>query len=225
MRALCPAAEATQAYTLEIAFAPQDLTTIRAAGEAVVILRSSAAGIQVVWLAFNPYQNNVVQWNDTFQLYASQTPLVAGSTLTPVATVSQALARHLYPFSNGMFGPPQSASLPQGQVEVQNAANNGGSLTFGLAQSASINGTPSTAFSPVSAQLVPTGQAGFFDFTEELTVMLRSQTHAAEVIDYVPVSVGAQAVAQSAAITLRFSSANATQSIQYDGANGTFVPS
>ncbi|WP_394830088.1 hypothetical protein LVJ94_26630 [Pendulispora rubella] len=211
------------AFTLTIGFTANDLRAIHAAGESVVILRQPAPGIEVVWAAFAPFELNTVQWTDSFSLYATQTPREPGEIVLPVAQVPTVTPQYLYPFSAQQFGAGTlNPQLPPDQCETTNNPNNGGALGFGLAQTPRINSVP-LAFCPVSADEVLAGQAGFFELANELTVMLRSQTQTAMVIDYVPVGAMAATVAQSAAITLSFTAASAAQAIQYDGATGTFL--
>lgn len=218
-----PGPAAGEVLTLNVTFTAQDLATIRAAGQKVVILRSSAAGVTAAWLAFVPFQYNTVTWTDSFGAYASGTPPVPGNTLTPVASVDTVTPRCVYALSNGAFQPPTpNGALPPDQIELVNSPDNGRALTFGLTQAPAVNGAPAAPFCPVGAQVVPSGQAMFPALVNELTVLLRSETETAEVIQYVPVGTAA-AVVQSQAITLTFSAAAPARSITYDGAAGTFV--
>lgn len=210
------------ACTLTIEIAAADLQTIVTAALQVVVLRQSSAGRQVVWLAFSPFQSNVLTWDDTCSLYAATGTLTPGTVIVPAALVA-ATAQLEYPFSGGAFQTPQkNPDLPPGTYQVLNAPGNASALVFGTAQTPNLNGQ-TVSFCPVEAATVPVGFAGMFTPVNELTVMLRSQTVTAQVIDYVPVKAAASVV-QGPALVLTFTAATRTQTIRYSAATGAFVP-
>ena len=158
-------------YTLEILLDPSYVEEIVAAGQNIVISKQvTPSGAPLAWLSFSPYQSNVVTWEDSYAVYTSQTLLQSGATIAQLA--SRAAVPHTaYSFQKNVFNvaAPMNPSLGPESYEIINAS--GRTLTFGLAQQASLNGADLGSNAVFAATLLP-GQ--WLDMTpfENLNVFL-----------------------------------------------------
>ncbi|MBI2382369.1 MAG: hypothetical protein HYV16_16590 [Gammaproteobacteria bacterium] len=168
-------------YTLNVLFNQADLPTIYAAGQKLIIMKSSPASTQLAWVAVKPFESNSISWTDDYAMYASQTQIQSGATIQKLSQVATPSGVE-YIFENGMFDDPQ----PYTQNPNAYATTNdfGEALTFGLAQSASVNGS-SNMFSPLNAQLVPNLNTAEFIPVEQVIVFLQSNVQNAQVISIV----------------------------------------
>jgi hypothetical protein len=161
-------------YQLRINIDPQYVVQIIQAEQQIVISKQvTHAGPSLAWLSINPNQSHAVEWQDQYSVYASQTSIQSGATISQLANQS-AVPRSAHAFSDNVFSAtaPQS-TLGSGTYEVANQS--GKTLTFGLAQGASLNGAilgPNAVF---AATVLP-GQ--WLDVTpsENISVFLSANT-------------------------------------------------
>jgi hypothetical protein len=156
-------------YVLNIDIASSDLATIVGSGQQLSIIKSAAGGTPVSWVTFTPFENNTITWTEDYYLYASQTEVQASATIQKLSqTAGIANESQVYSFSNSVFS-PGSASTLEGYL-VQNAMTMYQSLTFGLAQGLTVNGTAQPT-SPINAQVLPRGfQAQFIPYETVILV-------------------------------------------------------
>lgn len=202
-------------YSLTLKFSQSDANAINAAGQKVVLVKSvTGGGSQTAWVTFTPFQNNVVTWTEQYGIYASTSSVQAGATIIQSSSVDLAQTGVEYPFKNNTF---QSATVPTSwtvsatQYATEN--DNGGTFTFGLQQSASLNGAPVTP-SPLNAVTVLNGQHAIFQPHETITVFLQSDVDNGAVISTVS--------SNSTTIDL---TTTTSQTATYNAATGTFVVS
>lgn len=141
-------------YQLTIEFAPDDLLKIQEAGQKVAIVKGSGQyGISnVIWVAFEPLEKNVLNWTSQYGLFASSAPVRFDKVLQPTSTQHNAEPGITYPFENGSFSPPESKSSPKNYSVENRMPDN---LTFGLVQTVELNGETHGS-SLVSASRIPT---------------------------------------------------------------------
>ena len=180
-------------FELSIAIDQAGVAQINAAFQYVTITRSvtafamSAAQISlartaaalpyaVAWLAFEPFQNNVVTWTDACNLFVSTTAATVDNVIAVNSATTSAQAGQSWTFQNGQFS---LASTGSGSTySATNAASNG--LSFGLLASASVNGT--TVNAPMNLQPLLFNQVAQFTPSETIAIFLSTASTSGTVI-------------------------------------------
>lgn len=196
-------------YTLNIDFESSELHPIYAANEQVTIVKQSAGGTTVAWVAFVPFPNNTVGWSDSYALYASNTFVQSKAIISQLSN-TPASPGLKYPFNDGLFGSgTRDSSLPPNTYEALNQMSAFPTLTFGLAQGVQVNGTAQPN-NPINAQIVPLNQTAEFTPLDKITVFLQSQVQTGMVLTTVT----------SQSIELSFGGSTTSQTITYSAASG-----
>lgn len=136
-------------YSLVLNFAPEDLEIINGASQKVAIAKPvSNSSADVIWVTFDPFESNTVQWEENYWIYASTVDTSnTGETISKLSEVQPgpAVDGAYYNFSNNAtFGDyVTSPSVDPGTYAAINGMSwdKYNALTFGLAQSALINET------------------------------------------------------------------------------------
>ena len=134
-------------FSLTLNFNPENLELINGASQKVALAKpAGGSSVEVIWLAFDPFESNTVTWEENYWIYASTcSTAVTGEQITKLSEVQPgpAVDGAYYPFSNNAtFG--DYVSTADVDVGTYAAINNMSwdkypTLTFGLAQSAMIN--------------------------------------------------------------------------------------
>lgn len=158
-------------FTLNIAIDASDLAVINLAGESLTIVFgvtsvvTSASKIYrtqpvLVWLAFAPFENNVVSFSDASYLVYAATVMPAPGAVVQVGSQATAVAGMLQAFQpNGTFGPAQAANeLGSNTFAIDNSyPAAAGYSAFGLGLAATVNGS-AVAATPLIASVTPNMQ-------------------------------------------------------------------
>lgn len=197
-------------FDLTIQFAAEDAQAVNAASQQVSIVKKvgGASGSSVVWVAFPPFENNEVTWEEKYGVYSSTTSVQNGATIVKTSAVNPASSGVVYPFELGAFSSPTGALSPN-DYGIQNLSPMG--LTFGLAQSVTANGSIFAA-SPLNAVPVLTQQSSTFTAIEIISVFLHSQFNNGVVISDI--------LGPALEVDLTNSP---TQTIHYDAKTGAFI--
>ncbi|MGB0523078.1 MAG: hypothetical protein ACPGJS_08965 [Flammeovirgaceae bacterium] len=200
-------------YQLNIDFESSDLKTIAQAGEQVILMKQTDGGTPVAWVSIDPFNNNTVEWEENYALYASMTEVQNGATIHKLSD-TEAKPMVVYPFTSyGAMGTAKAdSSLTQGQYAVVNNYEKTDILTFGLAQGVQVNGT-GYAYKPLNAQPVPKRQGATFIPLTEVVVFLDAKLEDGMVITEV----------RSRATTLTFGGNITDITVKYDSNSGLFV--
>jgi hypothetical protein len=136
-------------YQLTVNFSPEDVKLIRGAGQQVMIIRQAGPELDtppVVWLAFDPFGSNSIEWDEAFGLYAGTAEFEDGAKVYQLSALDSAAAGKPYVFQNGVIGDGGGAQEPArrfaGAPDAYQIANytDGGPYVFGLTQRASVGG-------------------------------------------------------------------------------------
>lgn len=152
-------------YTLSINLTKEQLNGFYFAGSNIIIAKPTGEeSPNVAWQAFRPMENNTVQWEEKFGIYASTAAIENGALLTKTSrTPFPAAEKSIYKLgANAYFEAPTTMknAEPNTYYAVNGYENN---LLFGLFQDAIVNGkqVPGNAISaaPVpinnSAEMTP----------------------------------------------------------------------
>ena len=156
----------------------------------------------VVWLAFTPFQNNTVSWDDTYSVYGTGTSIVTGNTISINSTES-AMLGFLYTISGGTF----TAAPYSNGISTFNIANQqSSSYNFGLTQQATINGEKSIN-TPVNCIPVLYNQQAMFTPSETVYIFLSSCATGGVFIPIQPSSALAVPLTKKQSATIEFNDA------------------
>lgn len=202
-------------YRLNIDFNEKDLKTIFNAGEKVIIVKHTKAGIgkRVAWVSFQPFMHNTIDWENSFAVYSSNTEVQGGATISKLSD-KDAATKIIYNFKNGYFADatPDTA-LGENTYAIKNSMAEYDALTFGLAQDVSVNGE-AFANNPINAISVPFGQSASMTPIERIDVYLRNDIEDGTVISHI----------MSVALPVEYSEMETSHTIAYDGSVGKFYP-
>lgn len=157
-------------FTLNLEISSQDVNLLTIAQERIIVAKPVGSGPpNVAWLSILPFQGTTIVWEELFGLYASNAEIENGAAINQldVSEPFPATPQAFYTYANGFSGPtPTPSELGLGDYGVINADSRFDFLTFGLHQTATINGTRTTDFQPLNAAiaLVPR-QIVFTPFT------------------------------------------------------------
>jgi hypothetical protein len=207
-------------YTLNTSFTQETLRVMRATGANVVVAKSSDAPTppNVAWVVFHPFENNQLEWEEEYGIYASNTDLVNGALITKMSQSEfPAQDGKIYEFTpNGFFGPPSPGGVPGSFTSInayKDPYTGKAYLTFGLFQDADINGARAKAL-PVSAAVVPYAQKVTMTPCTTIYLWLQSQVQSGSVLTTV----------SSPMTKVRFDGSITELSLAYDAETGKFIP-
>lgn len=202
--------------TLVLLIDQQDAERIRTAQQRVTLARPmNGVDPSVVWLAIDPVPTITVAWREENGLYASASPAVAGQSLVKMAeTPIPTLPGAAYSYTSSGFVGPSSGGVPAGSFRLANQVpyEQYPMLTFGLTQSATVNGMEQRA-KPQSALAVLATQSATLTPQPVVFVWLQAQLGSEVVINSVQGSFSKVSFAGEEQVTLR-----------YDPRLGLFVP-
>lgn len=197
-------------YELIVQIDSADVKEINAAKQVVTIVKEvgGSSGEPVAWVAFSPFENNDVSWEEQYGVYASTSQVENGATITKTSAVNPATSEVSYPFQNGTFGSP----IPGGPANSYGIANQySQQFTFGMAQSVTANGSKFDA-SPLNAVPVLSNEDATFTPIEKIKVFLHAHFNNGVIITNITSKALEVDLTNSPKVT-----------IKYDKASGKFV--
>ncbi|MCG6117918.1 MAG: hypothetical protein MEQ07_06955 [Aquimonas sp.] len=209
-------------YSIKVQIAADDLASLQAANEQILLVRRFLnAGSPVAWAVVPLAQNHVIAWNDDYSLFAG-----AGASLGKVVTVNSATVATMkshYTYTGlGFSSPVPDGLLPPATVQIQNVDK--ASNAMGLAQTYSVDGVGVAQPVPVNVESVPANQYARFTASQSLWIYLASGTSTGMVV-VAPTTAAMSPKAFSAALLVDFDTGAASQTVLYSAALGQFVAS
>jgi hypothetical protein len=209
-------------YTLDLAIDSASLQIIKAAQLKITISKPvGPSSPNVIWLVFDPFQGNKVEWQEEYRLYASPTPTTQnGAVISRLSETDNPVNDAVYYsfISSATFsGPFTGSGAPgTGSYKVVNNMPNTSypALTFGLEQKASINGNGINP-SPLNAAVVLAALNATFTPLTIVYVWLQAQFTSGSIITEV----------NGNASIVTFGGSVTSKSLTFNPATGTFVPS
>lgn len=209
-------------YTLDLAIDSNSLNIIKAAQLSITIAKPvNSSSPNVTWLVFDPFPGNKVEWTESYGIYSSPTPITQnGAVISRISETNfpaNDAAFYNLNSSSTFTGPfTGSGSPPAGSYKVNNhmPSNMHPALTFGLQQQASINAQEISP-SPLNAAVVPANFSAVFTPLTTVYVWLQAQFTSGTVITEI----------NGKAAVVQFGNGVTQQSLKFNPATGTFVPS
>lgn len=202
-------------YKLNVSFSEEALKTIYAAGQKLAIVKSveGDSGTPVVWVATLPFENNEIEWQNNYQLYASRQEAMHGATISKLSETA-GITELTYDFKDAVFQNAQpSGAVGKNEYGVHNMMSAYASLTFGLAEAVRVNGE-TQAGKPINAILLPYNHTAVMSPIEKIQVFLANDIDDGVV----------QTREFSNKIELIYSGNETEKTIKYDETKGLFVP-
>lgn len=151
-------------YELELNFEPDVLETVQKAGQQIKIAKPvNGESPNVIWLSVDPFQSNVITWEEQYGIYVSDTKIQHGAHITKISETNFPASDHAYyrlTNANVFKGPFTDRDVRAGTFAAYNEVDYDKyqSLTFGLTQTALVNAKPHER-KPLSATPVLSRQA------------------------------------------------------------------
>ncbi|EGG20552.1 hypothetical protein DFA_00413 [Cavenderia fasciculata] len=195
-------------YSLKFSFNQAGLAALHSSQQKVCVVKSVNGQVSnVVWVTFKPFLTNSLDWKEEYGIYASNTQIQNGATISRISTLKSASKTHQYPFNSaGFFDQANGVS-----VKSYGLVNNyGESLTFGLTQSALINGVQ--VVSELNATTVLNNQSAEYTPIVTLSVYVAASFNNGSVISDI----------SGQSLTLTYTS-DTSKSVFYDTNSNMFV--
>ncbi|WP_339780254.1 hypothetical protein [uncultured Thalassospira sp.] len=134
-------------FSLTLNVNPADLNIINGAQQKIALAKPVGnAAVSVIWVAFDPFESNTIQWSEEYWIYASTAAIGKnGEKITKLSEVQPgpAMGGSIYTFNQtATFGAPiQNTNVDAGSFAAKNEMpyDKYPCLTFGLSQSAQVN--------------------------------------------------------------------------------------
>jgi hypothetical protein len=121
----------------------------------------------VAWVSFVPWDKNEINWEVGYSLYATQSEIKAGVTITQDSPFAGPDVGELYSFKDGDWS-DEGKSDHSDAYSLHN--NNGDTLNFGLAQTVTVQGKATS--SPLAVTTVGNNEYGYYVPQEVVYVFL-----------------------------------------------------
>lgn len=198
-------------YQINISIDQQSLQQMRMAGENVALVKrvgsNPPSSAPVIWAAFQPLMANTVAWTDSQALYATQTQIMAGATIS-MSMIFDADVGSAYVFSPSA----QFANVGSGAAGAISLDNQSAQWrNFGLAQLATVSGV--SQMGPTNVVSVYQNMNTAFVPSETVSLFLSQMSQNGQVLSNIPGN----------ALTMTLSSASPVANVVYDSGSGRFV--
>ncbi|MDK2766901.1 MAG: hypothetical protein KYX69_04185 [Sphingomonas sp.] len=133
-------------YQLNITFDEEALQRVYAKGQAVTLARiadsTPPSSTTIAWLMNAPFNNNVISWDEAYQIYVNNSTLLKPGASIHLLGVTPGKLGGRYSFADGAFAVDPAGANPEG-FELRNEQD--GPVVLGLALKARVNGTDALA--------------------------------------------------------------------------------
>jgi hypothetical protein len=210
---------------LNISISATDLNMIYQSGQSITICKkfikpyisakravappatTSNDGPYLTWLALQPLQENKILWTSDYAVYATATAISAGNVIAVNASAPAQIGL-LYSFANGHFSASASVEMAQ-YYNIENAQTT--SMNFGLAQSATANGTTINT-APINCVNILYNQQGNFQTSETVFIFLSNTDQNGSFIPRIPTT----------ALQVIFNAQTTSANVGFNGSTNSF---
>lgn len=160
-----------------------------------------------------PFENNVIEWENNYQLYASRQEAMHGASISKLSE-TEGITNLAFDFKDGIFQNAQAnKAVGSNQYGIHNAMDAYASLTFGLAEAVRVNGELQNG-KPINAILLPYNHTAVMSPVEKVQVFLANDIDDGVV----------QTREFSNVIEVTYTGNESEKTIRYDETKGIFVP-
>ena len=203
-------------YSIRVLFDASDLPALYSANLKLCMSKGTVSvpgsnPLPLIWVAADPFEGNIVNWSEMYNMYVSNSTVQAGATITQLSeTVGGVEVNLPYIYSNGIFtsdGP--QIPVPNGFSVINKSGHN---YVFGLEQTAIVDGNP--VLSPIMGNVCLNNYTSTFFPTEQITVFMLANAASSTCVQNIYDS--------SVVVNLTAAAPNAT--LKYNSTLGTFIP-
>ena len=191
-------------YSLTINCTDADVERIDTNNERIIVVKQTKSDKPVIWQSFRAFPLNILEWEETYSIYASNTSMEVDHTLIQTSAKHNIQTDVLYLFKSNQFYASKGGK--PGEYTCQNLDDM--DLTFGLAQAASLNGSSTGGITPINGEIILNTQTVGFTPVEKINVYIGKYTDNGIVISE---------VASNALLVDLTGPDNAKQIIHFDG--------
>ncbi|MCH5261840.1 MAG: hypothetical protein J1F42_02920 [Lachnospiraceae bacterium] len=202
-------------YKLNVDFSDAALQSIYGAGMKLAIVKTVEGdkGSPVIWVSTLPFENNTIEWEEEYQLYASRQEAMHGATISKLSETA-GITNLSFDFKDGIFQNAHSSdAVGENEYGLRNAMNAYSSLTFGLSEAVRVNGELQKG-KPINAVSVLYNHQAVMSPIEKVQVFLANDINDGVV----------HTREFSNAIEVVYEDNDVEKSIRYDESKGIFVP-
>lgn len=170
-------------YQLHINFTEEALEVISKEHQKVVLVKETAGNkdTAVAWVSTKPWIKNTIEWTENFAVYASNSEIMHGATIEKMSDKS-ANSSVPYKLKEGTLKPGNiMVSDAEDSYIIRNEQADCPTVTAGLAQSVSVNGT-TYVNNPINAVSLPFGQTATMTPIERVRIFLQNDINDGTVI-------------------------------------------
>ncbi len=202
-------------YKVEIKFATDALKAIYAAGERLAITKEVTGnkGKSVTWVSTLPFENNVIEWEEDYLLYASRQEVQAGAMISKLSE-EVGVCGAMYSFESGIFQNARAVEcVGKNEYGLQNGMDMYPHLSFGLAQPVRVNDELQMG-NPINVLTVPYNHMAVMSPKEKIKVFLAADLDNGVVISR----------EFSNALEVEYVGNETEKTVVYDQKSGMFIP-
>ena len=202
-------------YKLNVNFSDTGLKSIYGAGMKLAIVKSveGNSSVPVIWVSTLPFENNTIEWEQEYQVYASRQEIMHGATISKLSE-TLGITNLAFDFKAGIFqnAHPDSA-VGENEYGIHNAMNEYPALTFGLSEAVRVNGELQKG-KPINAVSILYNCTAAMSPIEKVQVFLTNDINDGVV----------HTREFSNSIEVIYENNDVEKSIRYDESKGIFVP-
>ena len=202
-------------YKLNVNFSDAALKSIYGAGMKLALVKTveGNSGAPVIWVSTLPFENNTIEWEQEYQIYASRQEAMHGATISKLSETS-GITNLSFDFKEGIFqnAHPED-TVGENEYGIRNAMKDYPSLTFGLSEAVRVNGELQKG-KPINAVSLLYNCTAAMSPIEMVQVFLANDINDGVV----------HTREFSNAIEVIYENNDVEKSIRYDESKGIFVP-
>lgn len=202
-------------YKLVVKLTVDALKAAYAAGEKLAITKEVTGnkGKSVTWVSTLPFETNVIEWEETYMLYASRQETQAGAVISKISEET-AICGAMYSFESGFFQNAHSVDcVGKNEYGLQNCMDMYPYLSFGLAQPVRVNDELQMG-NPINVVTVPYNHMAVMSPKEKIKVFLAADLDNGVVLTR----------EFSNALEVEYVGNDAEKTVVYDFKSGMFIP-
>ena len=164
-------------YSIEVDFTATDVQSLNEGGYSLclskgVVQSAVSNPLPLIWIAKQPFQDNVFTWTEDYNFYASDTTVQSGATIEQTSFTTEGITLDVpYQFISGAFQIGGAVVPSTTAYTLENDSGEG--VILGVTQSANVDGK--TVSSPIFGQYVEEGLDVSYQPQEVVSVFLQRQ--------------------------------------------------
>ena len=179
-----PVSLRTMEYSIEVDFSAADVQSLNEGGYSLclskgVVQSAVSNPLPLIWIAKQPFQDNVFTWTEQYNFYASDSSVQSGATIEQTSYTTEGISVNVpYQFISGAFQIGGAVQVSPTAYTLEN--DSGAGVILGVTQSAEVDGH--IVSSPIFGQYVNDGLDVSYQPQETISIFLQRQASNAQCI-------------------------------------------